>query len=281
MRTLTRFAAVALVLATAGAVCAQTATIPLPPLVLQGHTSQFKLVMDMDMTMFMMNQSMPMRMTMVLLQKQQYGKHGADGLVPVTTSMTLSRFDGSAMGQAMPSMKGKMPKIPSVTSFFDRQGQLRDIKISGMQMKGVPKNIRIDATQFAQSANAFAPPSGEVQIGVPITRQIELPMDGMNLAFSVDYTPIDIVTAGGEEAVKFFVSSDTQIDLSMDAAKWGLPKDFAGKGNAQITGEMLVGTKTGELIKQDMDMGMMFTCTVAQSEFAADLKMKLTGYRLK
>lgn len=260
---------------------AQKVTIPLPHVAQPGQMSRFKQVLTLDMTMFAQGQSIPMQMEMVMTLKQNYGFPREDGLTPTTTTVQISRLDGNAMGQKLPDVMKDIPALPQVTAFFDRQGNIHDMKMTGMKVKGLPESFKLNPADMLQSGLAFAQPLGEVEIGVPVEKSVDLPMSGMNMGFRMQYVPMDIVELQGEKAVKFFVTADTLIDLGIDSQKLGLPAGVDGDGSAQISGEMVVGLSTGEVVSQNMDMSMMMNIKVADMPFAVDMNLNLTGYRLQ
>ncbi|BCW97480.1 MAG: hypothetical protein KatS3mg024_0307 [Armatimonadota bacterium] len=288
MRLLTRVAAVLLTCVTSGSVAAQKITIPLPFDTLPGKTSKFKTVVDLDMNLFMMNQGLPIQGQLVMIQNVRYGTRQADGLAPVTTSLRISKLEGSVMGQSVPELKkalARMPEMPTVTSFFTRKGQLHSIKVSGIPGSAKPFVMKLDTSQIpGASFPMLSPPNGEIELGVPLVLKQGLSAAGIAGDFSVQVIPVEVLRAAGEDAVQFVVTSDGGQMIRFDSRGMGLPADvpaFTGSASINVSGEMLVGLRSGEPIRQNLEASVMVSADSGSVPVAGDLKIRLAGFRLQ
>lgn len=288
MRVFTRLAAALLVCTCAGSAAAQKITIPLPFDTLQGKTSKFKTVVDLDLNLFVRDQGLPIQGQAVLIQNVRYGARQADGLAPVTTSLRISKLEGSVMGQSVPELKkalSKMPEMPTVTSFFTRKGQLHSIKVSGIPGSAKPFSMKLDSSQIpGASSPMLLPPNGEIELGVPTVLKQDLSAAGIEGQFNIQIIPLEVVRTAGEEAVQFVVTSDGGQMIRFDSRGMGLPADvpaFTGSASINVSGEMLVGLRSGEPIRQNLEASVMVSADSASIPVAGDLKIRMTGFRLQ
>ncbi len=287
MKTYARLTAILLAGLSAASASAQKVSIPQPFDVLQGKTSKFKLVADLDMTLFVMNQSLPISGQLVAIQNVRYGARQPDGLAPVTTSFRISKLEGSVMGQSVPELKQSlagMPELPKVTSFYTRRGELHSLKVSGVPGTRAPMFVKLDPSQMAAMSNQLLmPPAGEVELGVPRVVRQDLSAAGIDGSFEVQILPVEVVRAAGEDAVRFLVTSGDGQVIRFESRGQGLPADIAFSGSASISvsGEMLVGLRSGEPIRQNLDAAVMLTADTPQAPMAGDLRIRLTGFRLQ
>ena len=289
MKTPFRAAAVILACLCAPGALAQKVSIPLPFDTLQGKTSKFKTVLDLDLNLFVMDQGLPVQGQAVLIHNVTYGARQPDGLAPVTTSLRISRLEGFVMGQSVPELKkalAGMSGLPKVTSFFTRKGQLHSIKVSGVP--GAPKPVFLKVDQPPGAGATPSPmliaPGGEVELGVPVVLKQDLRSVGLDGQFSIQIIPVDIVRAAGEEALQFVVTTEGGQVIRFDSRGMGLPGDapaFSGSASVNVSGEILVGLRTGEPIRQDLEASVMVSADSGPVPVAGDLKIRMTGFRLQ
>jgi len=288
MKTPFRAAALILACLCAQGALAQKVSIPLPFDTLQGKTSKFKTVVDLDLNLFVMDQGLPVQGQAVLIQNVTYGARQPDGLAPVTTSLRISRLEGFVMGRSVAELKkalAGMSGLPKVTSFFTRKGQLHSIKVSGVPGAPKPVFLKVDQTPGAgASSPMLIAPGGEVELGVPVVLKQDLRPVGLDGQFSIQIIPVDIVRAAGEEALQFVVTTEGGQVIRFDSRGMGLPADapaFSGSASVNVSGEILVGLRTGEPIRQDLEASVMVSADSGPAPVAGDLKIRMTGFRLQ
>ncbi len=298
-----RAAFAAVISLTAAAVAAQQ-TVSIPPASLANHgkLSRFKYVIKANGSLLVDGKSMPLNVRLTMTKADKYGKPGRDGLTPVATTMAITSMSGSAAGKSLASEMPKMakiPKLPSIVTYYDRSGMIRKIKASGLPGRpGSSQTISLPSSrQIAAQMSSFAFPVGQIEMGVPIVQAMDIPTGEKKISFQVTYIPTEIVMAGREQTVKFMVTSDSSIDIgtlvkelagNKSLASTSSPatevarmlNQFSGVLYFKMTGDICVGLKSGEIIRQNISPYILLSMGMAGKTMDMEFELDLSGYRM-
>lgn len=273
-RRLPVYALALLALAAVGALAQETVTIPAAAVVQQGKVTKMKMTLHTTGSVVVGGKSMPTDMQGGLLQTISYGTAGSDGLIPVTTSTALSDWKVMVLGkaQAVPATS-----IPPQTSYYDSQGNIKKVDSPALSGAGLNKE---QMEMLARSSEAGVPPTGPIQMGKPVVKDIQLPVGPAQVHVSVTYTPTEAAEVGGEKAVKFQVSGNGDFSIKDLAGQPQGPK-VNMKGTLALSGGMSVGLQTGEVIRQALTESVTATMDMAGAPMAMQTRITIEGYRQK
>ncbi len=292
-RTLTIIISALLASAMQTASAGEIISVPVAASAQQGKVSKFKQFFTLDSRISALDKTLPLQMSMSMFQTQKYG-YLKDGLIPVTTSLSFGQFSGNIGGKSFTQdlakaiKSARVPKLPTVTAFMTQSGDLRKIKMTGLPNTKGPVSMMIPRMdQLTAASMNLLPPTGALELGRSIRRQLSFPVQGAKIDGQIGYTPVEVTEAGGEPVVKIVLDGDGSITADLAAlaksshgasASSALPA--SGQGHAIITGNVLIGLNSGELVRQDIKVALFVDLNVMGQAISGDMDIVLGGYRM-
>lgn len=287
MRTLTTRFLIAVLFACPASCClAESVDLPVPALQQQGKIARFKQFIKLKSNVFVKGQSHPFDMSMSMYFTQKYGYFGKDGLMPVTTGISFGQMTASMNGKSFKQDIAKaagVPKMPSITTFYDRKGQPRSVRVTGLPgTSGAPGSFTTQLQETPFTGPFPFSPSGQLELGRTVRQSFDLPVGDGKMAAVIAFTPTRVVTIAGEPAVEVQLEGDLDLDALMSYFKSvpNAPASIAGGGHALISGTVNIGLASGEPIRHDITGSIFFDVSVAGERVAGDVDVVIGGYRM-
>ena len=298
MKRCFRFCTVILAVAVASAHAGEIISLPTAAVSQQGKTSKFKQFLTMNSRITAQGKTLPVAVNISMFQTQKYG-YSSNGLIPVTTSIAIGNIGGTVDGQSIASQMPKnfkFPPMPSITSYVTESGKIAKVKVTD-NAKGKPKTMVMTPKMddITQAMMGFLPPSGTLELGQPIRKEISLPIPGAKVSGQVTFVPLKVIEVGGEPVVEIMIDGDgsmsAQTDLGQVASSLGksagaqvpknMPKmDIAGNGNMIVNGTMLIGLNSGEPVRQDIKITVFLDVAMMGQTVSGDMDLTIGGYRI-